>query len=67
MALFEVAVLLKPTPAEVERGDAEKLLLGPKAVVAGDAQSAAIAAVLEGDELKSADRSRLQVLVRPFA
>ena len=66
MPLFEVAILQKPTPAEVERGDSETLVMGPKAVVAADSQSAAIVAVMDAGDLK-VDRSRLQVLVRPFA
>ena len=64
--LFEVAILERPTPKEMEEGKVEKLVLGPKAVVAQDAQSAAIAAVLEG-EAPELDRSKMEVLVRPFA
>lgn len=69
MPLFEVAILLKPSKAEADRGDGEKLVFGPKAVVAGDAQSAAIAAVMGDTELSKTtlDMSRLAVLVRPFA
>lgn len=65
--LYEVAILEKPTKKEVEEsGAAEKLVFGPKAVVANDPQSAAIAAVLDGGEIK-VDRLRMTVLVRPFA
>ena len=49
-----------------ENGATEKLVFGPKAVVANDPQSAAIAAVLDGGEIK-VDRARMTVLVRPFA
>jgi hypothetical protein len=66
--LFEVAILQTPTKAESENGKGEELIFGPKAVVAADAQGAAIAAVLDGGATKiSGDRSRLQVIVRPFA
>jgi len=44
----------------------ERLILGPKAVIANDPQGAAIAAVQGNGDL-NADISRLEVLVRPFA
>ena len=66
MPLFEVAILEKPTANEADEGAQERLVLGPVAIVANDPQSAAIAAVLEGDKPK-VDRSRMEVLVRPFA
>lgn len=65
MPLFEVAILENPTKKEAEDGAIEKLVFGPKAVVAKDSQSAAISAVL--DEQVKVDRSRMAVLVRPFA
>lgn len=65
MALFEVAILEKPTKKEMEEGKSERLVFGPKAVVAKDEQTAAISAVLDG-EVGDVDRSRLEVLVRPF-
>jgi hypothetical protein len=66
--LFEVAILENPTRKAAEDGASQKLVFGPQAVVARDAQSAAINAVLDGAELsKDVDRSRLEVLVRPFA
>lgn len=67
MPLFEVAILEKPTKKEAEEGAHEKLVFGPKAVVARDNQSAAIAAVMDGDVPKDIDRQRMEVLVRPFA
>ena len=67
MPLFEVAILEKPTKKEAEEGAGEKLVFGPKAVVARDSQSAAIAAVMAGDVPKDIDRQRMEVLVRPFA
>lgn len=69
MPLFEVAILVKPTKKEAEEGQAERLAFGPKAVVARDAQSAGIAAVVDsnGAELTKIDMARAEVLVRPFA
>lgn len=66
MPLFEVAILERPTKKEAEEGRAERLVFGPKPVVANDQQSAAIAAVLDGGTIE-ADRARMEVLVRPFA
>lgn len=63
--LYEVAILERPTKKESEDGKPERLVFGPKAVVANDPQSAAIAAVLDGEKLE-VDRSRMEVLVRPF-
>lgn len=67
MPLFEVAILQKPTRKEMEDGASEKLVFGPKAVVAADNQSAAISAVMDGGVPTDLDRSRMEVLVRPFA
>lgn len=66
MPLFEVAILRKPTNKEIQDGTArEELVFGPKAVVAKDDQSAAIAAVMQSKE--QIDMERAEVLVRPFA
>lgn len=69
MPLFEVAILELPTKKEVEEGTGmEKLVFGPQCIVAKDAQSAAIGAVLkEKDKAAQIDQARMQVLVRPFA
>jgi hypothetical protein len=67
MPLFEVAILEKPTKKEAEEGSSEKLVFGPKAVVARDQQSAAIAAVMGEEVPKDIARERMEVLVRPFA
>lgn len=66
MPLFEVAIIEKPTKKEAEDGATEKLVFGPKAVIANDQQSAAIAAVM-GTEKLTVDMNKAQVLVRPFA
>lgn len=67
MPLFEVAILQKPTKKELDDGGSEKLVFGPKAVVAADDQTAAINAVVGGDFPPNVDRTRIEVLVRPFA
>jgi hypothetical protein len=67
MPLFEIAILQRPTKKEAEDGHAEILVFGPRAVVAADGQSAAIAAVLDAGSDIKVDRSRMEVLVRPFA
>jgi hypothetical protein len=67
MPLYEVAILVKPTKKEAEEGTPEKLVFGPKAVVARDNQSAAISAVMDGGVPADIDRTRMEVLVRPFA
>lgn len=66
MPLYEVAILERPTPKEIEEGKVERLVFGPKAVVANDPQSAAISAVLGGDKVEVV-KERMEVLVRPFA
>lgn len=67
MPLFEVAIIQKPTRKELEEGTGtEKLLFGPAAVIARDAQSAAITAVTGPNAPVGLDMSRAEVLVRPF-
>lgn len=67
MPLFEVAILENPTKKAAEDGTGQKLVFGPKAIIARDQQSAAINAVLDGGVPADVERSRLEVLVRPFA
>jgi hypothetical protein len=69
MPLFEIAILEVPTKKEAEESNAsERLAFGPTFVVAKDAQSAAIKAVMENaEEAGKVDKARMQVLVRPFA
>jgi hypothetical protein len=64
MPLFEVAILEKPTKKEAEDGAIEKLIFGPKAVVAKDSQTAAIIAVMDSKLIIAQDR--MEVLTRPF-
>lgn len=65
MPLFEVAIIEKPTKKECEEGGQERLAFGPVPIIAADEQSAAIAAVLDGQKI-DIDRTRMEVLVRPF-
>ena len=67
MPVFEVVIVQKPTQKELADGGIEKLLYGPKAVMAKDAQAAAIGAVMGGDMPKDADLTRIDVLIRPFS
>jgi hypothetical protein len=64
MPLFEVAILEKPTKKEQDEGAQEKLVFGPKAVVAKDAQTAALVAVMDSKLQLAQDR--MEVLTRPF-
>lgn len=64
--LFEVAILEHPTKKEAEEGAMDKLIFGPKAVVARDPQGAVVAALLGPGKPESVDLNRAEVLVRPF-
>lgn len=66
MPLFEVAIIQKPTQKEREEGIAEKLVFGPKAVIAANEQAAAVAAVRNGGIPAEVPDERLEVLARPF-
>ena len=66
MPLFEVAILELPTKNEREDGKGERLVMAPKAVVAKDGQTAAVAASLELPK-DAVDFSRAEIIVRPFA
>lgn len=65
MPLFEVAVIEHATKKDREEGVPDKLVFGPKALIAKDPQSAAIAAVM-GEKI-AMDPERIEVLIRPFA
>jgi hypothetical protein len=67
MPLYEVAILEKPTVKESEDGVLETLVYGPTAIVGRDSQDAAMSAMLNLLKEHTLDRSRLQVLARPFA
>ena len=67
MPLFEVAILVAPSRKAAEDGATEQIAFHPAFVVAKDAQSAALQAVMENHEkVKDIDKARMQVLVRPF-
>jgi hypothetical protein len=66
MPLFEVAIIERPSQKEVEEGACEKLVFGPKAVIARDSQGAVVVAVL-GSDRPTVDLNKAEVLVRPFA
>jgi len=65
MPLFEVVILEIPTKEQAEKGESERLVLGPKAIVARTADAAAFGVAREaGSDI---DLNRIEVLVRPFA
>jgi hypothetical protein len=66
MPLFEVAVIEQPTKKEQEDGAVEKLVFGPKAVIAKDPQAAGVGAILGAKDTEF-NPQRIEVLVRPFA
>lgn len=67
MPLFEVAIIEKPTKKDAEEGVSERLIFGPKAIIAKDVQGAGIAAVMsEKDGLDTSHSDRWEVIVRPF-
>ena len=67
MPVFEVVIVEKPTKKAAEDGAVERLIYGPKAVVAKDSQTAAIGAVMDGEMPKDVDLTRVDVLIRPFS
>lgn len=67
MPLFEVAILQKPTKKEAEDGMSEKIIFGPKPVIARDDQSAGFSALRDEEVPRDLDINRAEVLVRPFA
>ena len=64
MPLFEVAILEKVKTKKGEKPK-EKLVFGPKATIASDAQAAALKTVM--DEGLKLDMDNAEVLVRAFA
>lgn len=66
MPLYELAIIERPTKKEAEEGAQEKLVFGPRAVIAKDHQSALLGLILSG-EIPKMDAAKAEVLVRPFA
>jgi hypothetical protein len=65
--LYEVAIVEKPTDEQAKNGACEKLIFGPKAVVASDDRNAAIAVVIDNAaDFAQVAKDRMEVLVRPF-
>lgn len=65
--IFEAIVIENPTKEQKNNDTLEELVLGPKIIIAKDANAAALSVVLDSAAaLISRDRSRLEVLIRPF-
>jgi hypothetical protein len=67
MPLFEVAIIEKPTPNEEKDGAVEKLVYGPKPVMARNNTGAMMKVVRDCNQLEDAEEDRITILVRPFA
>lgn len=67
MSLFEVVIIHEECEKD-DRTYEEEFVFGPKMVMAGDEQKAAMETVLtlEKDVAAKLDRRRMKVLVRPF-
>lgn len=65
MPMFEVAIIEKPTKNASEDGAVDKLVFGPKAVIAASKEAAIVAATKSYEG--TAEPARMEVLVRPFA
>ncbi len=63
--LFEVVILEKPTINEQNDGKLPRIVVGPKLLIAKDASHAAVLVGLDKD-LPEFDRSRMDIIVRPF-
>jgi len=66
MPLFEIAITQKPTKKEAEDGGGEKLMFGPKAIVAADKEAAVIDLAMSGEIPPEIDRKRMEIHCRPF-
>ena len=64
MPLFEIVILEKPTEKARKAGATEKLVLGPKPIVAKSEQAAVLHVMLNGKPKFDIDRA--EVIVRPF-
>lgn len=63
--LFEVVIVEKPTVNQMNAGELEKVIIGPKLIVAKDAQQAGMKVALD-ESLPKIDRDRMEILVRSF-
>lgn len=65
--LYEVAIVEKPTAEQSKEGKSEKLIFGPKAIIASDDRNAAIAVVIDNAaDFANVAKDRMEVFVRPF-
>jgi hypothetical protein len=64
MPLYEVVILEKPTKKAKEAGALEKLVYGPKPVIAKSDQAAIFRVIKNGKPKFDIDRA--EVIVRPF-
>ena len=67
MGLFEVAILEVPTEKEEEEGVEERLVFGPRPVIATDIQTAGYNVLMDFKNEIQVKRNRMRVLIRPFA
>lgn len=68
MPVFEIIVLEHPKKKAAKEGELEKIIFGPAPIVAADAQQAVIDVMMDNaDKLKKIDRTRREVIIRPFA
>jgi hypothetical protein len=67
--LFEILIVEHPKKDENgESDELEKLILGPKFVIAHDEQGAIMSLTLDNaDKLKKVVQKRMEILIRPFA
>jgi hypothetical protein len=63
--LYQVAIIDKPTQAELEKGAQETILVEPQWIIATNEQTAALRVAVENNE-KVGDNPRASVLVRSF-
>lgn len=66
--LFDIVIIEKPTKKQEEDGALEKILFGPKTIPARDKDHAKTLALLHSEfTAGDATKSRVEVIVRPFA
>lgn len=66
--LFDVVIIEKPSSKAKDEEMLEKIIFGPKTIVAKDKEHAKTLALLSPEfHIGDAIKSRVEVLVRPFA
>lgn len=67
MALFNMVMIEVPTKEQSKEGKLERVLVGPKLVVAADEQGAVMGFILNDAPAKETfDQTRARVIVSPF-